>query len=327
MLSRLLTCALALALLALGADVGFHAEAARPSLCDEVAGRKANPSAFAASLRRGEVGCLREGTYRSREPNIRLATPNVTLTSYPGEHATLLGRLRIEATADGAAVKGLTLDGRTTENRASPLIYADRFVLRDNVITNAHTAICVLVSQYPGAEMPEGVRIEGNRIHDCGVLPATNHEHGIYVSEARGTIIRDNWIYDNADRGVQLYPDADGSLVTGNVIDGNGQGVIFGGDDDDSSDDNLVERNIITNSTIRDNIASHWQGPTGSGNVARENCVWGGSGDEGGGVDRSDGFVAVRNRVARPRFVNPDRGRFELRRRSPCRDLLRGRHP
>ena len=42
-------------------------------------------------------------------------------------------------------------------------------------------------------------------------------------------MIRDNWIYDNADRGVQLYPDADGTVVTGNVIDGNGEGVIFGG--------------------------------------------------------------------------------------------------
>ena len=72
--------------------------------------------------------------------------------------------------------------------------------------------------------------IEHNRIHDCGVLPATNLDHGIYVAEADHTVIRRNLIYDNADRGVQLYPDADGTVVTGNVIDGNGEGVIFGGD-------------------------------------------------------------------------------------------------
>ena len=50
--------------------------------------------------------------------------------------------------------------------------------------------------------------IEHNRIHDCGELPATNFDHGVYVAEARDTVIRDNWIYSNADRGVQLYPDA-----------------------------------------------------------------------------------------------------------------------
>ena len=72
--------------------------------------------------------------------------------------------------------------------------------------------------------------IEGNRIHDCGELPAANHDHGIYVGNAAGRSIRDNWIYDNADRGIQLYPDADRTAITGNVIDGNGQGVIFGGE-------------------------------------------------------------------------------------------------
>ena len=48
--------------------------------------------------------------------------------------------------------------------------------------------------------------IERNRIHDCGELPATNHQHGIYVAHAIGTVIRDNWIYDNADRGFSFTP-------------------------------------------------------------------------------------------------------------------------
>ena len=44
------------------------------------------------------------------------------------------------------------------------------------------------------------------------------------------TIVRDNWIYDNTDRGIQLYPDADGSTITGNVIDSNGEGIVFAGE-------------------------------------------------------------------------------------------------
>ena len=50
-------------------------------------------------------------------------------------------------------------------------------------------------------------------IHDCGRLPATNRHNGISVTYATGTRIAANWIYDNADRGVQLYPDADDTRV------------------------------------------------------------------------------------------------------------------
>ena len=71
--------------------------------------------------------------------------------------------------------------------------------------------------------MPRNVLITGNRIHDCGRLPATNHDHGIYISNAVGTVVRSNWIYSNADRGVQLYPNADDSIVTRNVISATGR--------------------------------------------------------------------------------------------------------
>ena len=137
--------------------------------------------------------------------------------------------------------------------------------------------ICVNVTREDGERAPRNVVIEGNRIHDCGELPATNHHHGIYIAKAVGTVVRGNWIYSNADRGVQLYPNADESIVTRNVIDGNGQGVIFGGGESSSSDNNLVARNVITHSNLRYNVQSHWQGPTGVGNVARENCVYGGA--------------------------------------------------
>ncbi len=57
--------------------------------------------------------------------------------------------------------------------------------------------------------------IERNRIHNCGEMPPSNHHHGIYVeaSDERGS--SGNWIYDNADRGVQLFPDAQNTYVAG----------------------------------------------------------------------------------------------------------------
>jgi parallel beta-helix repeat protein len=104
-----------------------------------------------------------------------------------------------------------------------------------NEATNSHKGTCFIPGSSPS--LAEDTVIQGNRIHDCGRLPRTNNNHGIYVSAARGTRIMDNWIYDNADRGIQLYPDANNTLVTNNVIDGNGEGVIFSGSGDQVSSD------------------------------------------------------------------------------------------
>ena len=65
---------------------------------------------------------------------------------------------------------------------------ADGATLRGNEITNDHSAICVSVNNYSSEPPPRGVVIENNVIHDCGLLPATNHQHGIYVANARDTV-------------------------------------------------------------------------------------------------------------------------------------------
>jgi parallel beta-helix repeat protein len=99
--------------------------------------------------------------------------------------------------------------------------------------------------------LAEDTVIQGNRIHDCGRLPRTNNNYGIYVSAARGTRIMDNWIYDNADLGIQLYPDAVNTLVANNVIDANGEGVIFSGSGNQVASDNEIKNNVIANSRVR----------------------------------------------------------------------------
>jgi len=339
------TVAIALAVLAVTIVIASGSEAASaasgcslvaaPSGSDSAPGTEAAPLRSAGALldrlQSGQTGCLRAGTYVDRQFLVR--TPGVTLTSYPGERATLRGQLRFNYTAKGSVAENLNLDGRNVDNLLGPLIYADGVVLRGNEITNEHTAICVHVDAYSSAPAPRGVVIENNVIHDCGQLPATNHQHGIYVGKAEGTVIRGNVIYGNADRGVQLYPDADGSVVTGNVIDGNGQGVIFGGGPSSSSDNNLVANNVITGSTIRYNIESHWQGPVGSGNVARDNCVWtqrtdfyGGS-PEGSGIQKMTGARAEGNIVANPGYAAARAGNFSLDPGSPCSDVVGGEVP
>ena len=223
--------------------------------CDRVAEPDGEAELFVASLARGETGCFGEGIHTAGGV-IELSAPGVTLTSSPGERATLAGRLVITREADRATVENLALDGAPGDG-PSPTVNASDVVSRGNDVTNRNTRICFVLGDDVYGEADDTL-IEDNRIHDCGRLPATNHDHAIYVAHASGTVIRDNLIYRNADRGVQLYPDADDSLVTGNVIDGNGEGLIISGNDDKASDNNVVESNLITNSTIRYNVESHW---------------------------------------------------------------------
>jgi hypothetical protein len=280
------------------------------------------PQKLVNSLAVGDTGCFRAGTYSWSE-NLSVRTAGITLTAYPGEDATLKGRLRIEETADGATIEHLTLDGRNSANNLSPLIYADQVVLRENEITNYHTAICVALDSYFSGPPPQGVVIERNRIHDCGVLPSTNKEHGIYVAEARDTVIRDNWIYDNAGRGIQLYPDAQRSTITGNVIDGNGEGINFAGSGDLASDDNIVQGNVISNSNLRWNAEDGTNGPLPDGNVLRDNCVWASNGNaaynSNGGIQTpSRNFTVSGNLISAPGFVDAAAGDFHLQWGSAC---------
>jgi hypothetical protein len=282
------------------------------------------------ALAPGGTVCLRSGAKFTADDEIRLQEPNITLTSAPGERAELKGRIYVTKEGDGATVSELDIDGRNSRDQALT-INGDDVTISGNDYTNSHTGICIIVgSPDPQWGRAHDTVIEDNRIYDCGQLPATNSDHGVYVSAADRTVIRDNWIYDNADRGVQLYSDADHTLITANVIDGNGQGVIFGGDET-TSDHNVVEHNVITNSKIRDNIESSWgDGGPGEGNVARDNCVGGGAYDDGDGgilegAPNSVGFVATDNLITDdPGYLDRGGKNFELAPGSPCAEILAG---
>ena len=273
-------------------------------------------------LAAGQTGCLRAGTYAG-DTQIKVSTPSVTVTSYPGERATVVGRLWVAKEAPGTTIANLDLNGANDRALPSPTINADDVSLVDNDITNRHTAICVSVGSLDSYGRAHRLLIAHNRIHDCGRLPAKNFDHGVYVAAADDTVIRDNWIYDNADRGIQLYPDSSGTLVTGNVIDGNGEGLIFGGDGAHASSDNVVEHNVITNSKIRDNIESSWGGAIGTGNIVRDNCVGGGAYDEGdGGILQGTlakrGFSTQDNLVGVPEYADYAGKDFSIDPASAC---------
>jgi parallel beta-helix repeat protein len=299
------------------------ASASAAGECDQVAA----PGAGAAqrlvdSLGAGQTGCLRAGTYREA---VRFNRGNLTLRPYPGEQATVIGRMLVPQGSDGVTVEGLYLDGTNPNILPSPSINARNTTFVRNDVTNNHTAICFSLG-HPTYGRATDTKIELNRIHNCGVLPAANHDHGIYVTSATNTTITNNWIYDNADRGIQLYPDAQNTTITNNVIDGNGTGIIFSGDFGTAANNNTVNNNIITNSNLRSNVESFYPAgnPTGTNNTVHHNCIKGGARDNtlGGVSSPQIGFVVSENLAVDPQFANRAAKDFRPAPDSPCRGLL-----
>lgn len=220
------------------------------------------PIAQAANARGGRTICLRTGVYTTGEVDLR--KPRVTITSASEQRATWHGRVVVQA--PGITLERLNLDGSGLgpSSLPSPTINAPDFTLRDADVTN-RTGICVHPHAYRGMT-PTGFTIERNRIHHCGRLPPTNHDHGIYVADGSG-VVRWNAIFDNADRGIQLFPAPHEVDVYGNTITGNGEGVNFGGD----ASNNIVKDNLITDSRQRWNV--EFSDLAGAGNRVIDNCV------------------------------------------------------
>jgi Right handed beta helix region len=277
-------------------------------------------------LHAGQTGCLRRGTFRENVKITRHGAPGkrLTLRSFPGERVTVVGTFWVTRTAPYTSVRGLHLDGVNDRGEASPVVNATNVRFTRNEVTNEHSAICfVLGGEDSGTA--DGALLKRNRIHDCGRLPAQNFDHGIYVEAARGVRIENNWIYANADYGVHLYPDAQQTLVRHNVVWGNGKGILFSGEGGYASGGNIVERNVIGGSSLRYNVQSWWPAgnPIGSGNVVRQNCLFGGRLNPAAGSVETPpvGFSALENLVVNPQFVDANHANFRLRRSSPCRGL------
>jgi parallel beta-helix repeat protein len=309
---------------------------ASPSGSDSAAGSAYAPFAtvqhLVDTLGPGQTGCLRAGSYHGDVTFSHGGAPGapMTLTSYPGDgHATVVGRVWLKSGSDYVTVSDLNLVGTNPGDLPSPTVDDAHAAFLRNDVTNFHTAICFDLGDDTGTwGTAHDTLIEANRIHHCGQLPAGNHDHGIYVEEAYDTRILSNVIYQNADRGVQLYPDSQGTVIKGNVIDGNGEGVIFSGDFGRASSNNLVENNVITNSSLRNNVESWYPSgnPVGRGNVVADNCIGGGArGTRDGGLDTSGGgFTASHNLIADPQYANRGAGNYGISSGSPCAAVLAG---
>lgn len=273
------------------------------------------------SLRAGQTGCLRAGTYTTTGRFVLdFAKSNVAVMGSPGERAVLHGIVVVRSGADRVRLARLTVDGVGGANTIQ--VYGADFVLEDSNITNGWRGRSCLILGDSSAGTAVRPLIRRNRFHECGSLAEGNQDHAIYGSEVVDGRIVGNWFWNTAAYAIHLYSNAQRTLVSGNTIDGGAPsvrgGIIVGGDSDDASNDNLVEDNVVAYAATY-NIDATWEGPVGTGNVARANCLWGGAEGE---IDSDSGLLSEGNVVGDPRFV--DRARHDLRlgARSVCRAVV-----
>src|ERR1700733_3664618 len=272
-----------------------------------------------SSLTPGETGCLEAGTY-SENVTFRTAgtaTAPITLTSYPGQTATIVGRMYIVDGANYTTITRLNLNGENPQQALSPMIDANNATFSHDNVTNDHTGTCFGIGSATWG-WATGTLITHDTIHDCGQLPATNAQHGLYIGAATDTTIAWSLIYGNADRGIQLYPDAQHTTIDHNIIDDNGEGIIISGADGAASSYTNIYDNILSNANVRHDVESYWPpgNPVGVDNTVHNNCIWGGG---EGGIGMADGgYRASENLKASPQFVNEAAHDYELRATSPC---------
>jgi hypothetical protein len=287
---------------------------------------------FIDSLRPGDRGCLPAGDYRAKKLTFsRSGLPQapVTLQSTDPDHpATIHGVVWVRDEANYVTLEDLAMVGGSAVLPAV-IVNGDHSVWNRVDVSNPASGglpggICFSLGNTSNWGYAGSTTIENSRIHDCG--PTTNTNHGIYAQATSGrTLILGNWIFDNGDRGVQLYPAAQNVLIAHNVLNGNGSGVIFAGDGPNASRDITVRDNIISNSTARWNVESSYPagGAPGTGNVVVHNCVWASAGeryyDSHGGISGPDGYTVADNVVQHPRFVAAAAGDLRLTATSGCR--------
>ncbi len=300
---------------------------ASPSGSDSAAGTLSAPfqtaQKLATSLAPGETGCLEAGTYNE---NVTFRTGGtaaapIMLTSYPGQTATIVGRIYVAEGADYTTLTGLDLDGANPGLLESPTIDANHVTFSYDDVTNDHTGICFGIGSATWGWATDTL-ITHDRVHDCGQLPATNLQHAFYIGGATDTTIEWSLIYANADRGIQLYPEALGTTVDHNIIDDNGEGILISGAEGVASSDTNVYDNVISDANVRHDVESYWPtgNPVGVGNTVHDNCVWGGV---QGTIDTSSGgYTASDNVTVNPEFVNAAAHDYEMNPASPCLSLV-----
>lgn len=216
------------------------------------------------ALAPGQTGCLRGGTYGSTKTFVSISTngtaaKRITITSYPGEQATVDGW--VEIGGNYTTVAGLQIDGSNTfyikqsgAQCPTPSVVSQPLVISGaNDIferNNLYQSVASLRASAIGVGFwgkPDNTIIRFNKIHDVG--QCTQHDHLIYLASGNNVQIYDNWLYDDHNGfGVTLYWQPTNARIHSNVIVNAGSGINLGDNTGDTVSGNEAWDNVVTNS-------------------------------------------------------------------------------
>ncbi|HEX5223721.1 MAG TPA: right-handed parallel beta-helix repeat-containing protein [Solirubrobacteraceae bacterium] len=334
------------------------AETSSCALYASPAGNNANPgsataplrtiSALLARLSAGQTGCLASGQTFNEGVNIHSGESHgaegapVTLTSVdPSTPALINGRVVTHAGADWLTFTHLNftfseylLPSITIGSTHTTWTYDD---------VTAPTTICFNLINSSTWGVAVNTVIEHDRIHGCGSqetflcnqnIPLCETPpndgffiHAIYIGGGRNTIIRNDYLYNNADRAVQMRSGAEGVIVEHNIMDADGEGVIFG----DGATGATVQWNIITGSHSKcgelsgcyDYGASEYN--AAGSNLFAHNDVYGNQcanpvpacWPNAGNIEKMSHVTVEKNVEVAPLYVDAGAGNYALQASSP----------
>lgn len=279
------------------------------------------------ALRPGQTGCLIGGTY-DVHGELRFSRSGrsgrpITLKALPGARVILHdGIVAIPHGSNFVTVSGLRIDTAGAGQPGIQVMGAYDQLIYDNVTNHNTRGSCVILGSDTGYGQASHTLILGSMIHQCGYSPANSHEdHGVYVDNSADATIAGNVIWGVPyGWGVQLYPHSVDTSVLRNIIDDNGQGVIFAGNGYWTSWGNTVAYNVISRASKGYDIQSWWGGSVGKNNLAVHNCLY----NRGrGAIQRpTRGFAASHNVVAAPDYSNSAEHDYALKSHSRCRQVV-----
>ena len=270
-----------------------------------------------ARLRPGQTGCLLGGVYDESlvfDHGGSVGKP-VVLMSFGKSRATIAGFVEVAQSAPYVTLQNFNIDGATTSQQTVQL-FAANTVLRNLDITNQRKGgSCIQIGDFDYGIASRNV-IDHNWIHDCGLNASVGGDHGLYVGTSRGVRITNNVVFNSAGFGITLYPDAENTLINGNLVFESGfASIIFAGSSDHASSGNVATRNVLAGVNDGATVTSSWDGPTGGGNLLIDNCIWNNGRPT---IGARDGFTAKSNRTLQPQLISGPSGPRQTA-SSPCR--------
>ncbi len=273
-------------------------------------------------LKPGDILYIRAGTYAqsfSDEIVVKgAASQSIVITSYPGE-SPVIGHIILAAGSQYVKITRLSFDGSLGSNEDCIKIENNDDGTSNHIeISYNELKRCDMQGMLIGGE---DYTVIGNYIHNTG--GRREGDHGIYAWGRRWTI-SNNVITDSAACGIQFWPGLEDSTISHNTIvatggsgigltgAGSSEGTYYGSSMPGTSKNNLIVNNIIAfqTNTVPSyhagcSIVTFWGGTVGSGNIVRNNLMYGNALGNLNCQGGSDGLtIESNNKVADPLFVN-----------------------